>query len=95
MISSLVSALSKSFDKVLRERQGEYYALTLFKDSSAKYLLCIDATVSEYIYGKVISIVDAPLADCSELLYLPSGLFVFARSVEEFVNKLLGKLGEA
>lgn len=92
LIKNLIDKLSNLFTKILYEKQIEYYMLTLFRNSNPDYLLCIDTTTSNYIYGKVVSINKVSTIDCIEAMYIPHGLFIFGRNIDEFVIKFINKL---
>lgn len=92
MIKELINRLKQFFNKVLVEEQNEFYVLTLFKENEPSYLLCIDRTTNNYIYGKITLLSKLSFIDCLESLYTPHGLFIFGRDLNEFINKLVNKL---
>ncbi len=91
MLNQVIGEIKKSFSKVIREDQGNFTLLTLFIDNEPKYVLCLTIG-DEYIYGKVVSLEKVFTVSCHEILYFPHGLYIFARSVEEFSSKLLEKV---
>lgn len=92
MVKELINKLNQYFSKVLYEREREFYVFTLFRNSEKTYLLCVDRTTDEYIYGKITSLSSLTIIDCWESLYNPYGLFIFAKDLDEFVNKLINKI---
>ncbi len=92
LISELVNRLNKFFNKVLYEKQIEHYMIALFRNDKLEYTLCIDKNIDEYFYGKIVSINKTSLIDCLEILYNPYGLFIFARNIDEFIDKLMKKI---
>ncbi|MEM4528441.1 MAG: hypothetical protein QXS23_04555 [Desulfurococcaceae archaeon] len=91
MIDVLLEQLKRRYTKVISERQGDY-VLVILTHNNAEFALCINNAKSEYLYGKMISIEKLHIFDCEELELSPHGLYIYAKTPEEFIEKLPVKL---
>ncbi len=81
---------SNRFGKAISEDQG-YFTSMLITINNEEFLICLPRSLYEYIYGKIISLKNTSFLDCNRILLDPRGLFIFARSPEEFVEKTYAK----
>ncbi|MET1159985.1 MAG: hypothetical protein ABWW65_03400 [Thermoprotei archaeon] len=91
-IDDLVKRIKQEFEKVLVDEEDGYKLLTIFERGEPSYLLCLSTLHTGYYYGKVVSIKSINIVRCYDLLYYPLGLYIFGRSIEEFLSKLKSKL---
>jgi len=90
-ITEILSNLRKVFEKVLVEDEGRFYLVTIYSGGKPEYVLCLPRT-AEYLYGKVDLVERAQTLRCLDLLYSPTGLYVFAKDTSEFLEKLKEKM---
>ncbi|ABN70404.1 hypothetical protein Smar_1313 [Staphylothermus marinus F1] len=89
-IEQLVEKLRNIYGKIVKENQGYYYSLIIYEKNEPKYLLCVKTT-NGIIYGKISLFNKISSLVCEDLLYDPNGLYIFARSIDEFVEKTQNK----
>lgn len=91
-LKSLVDSLKNEFKKVYYEDQSDYY-LFLIESENSSHVLCLTKTLEKYIYGKIVALSQCSYLDCDSIIYsAPSGLYVYAKSLEEFMKKLVDKI---
>ncbi len=88
----IAEKLKSIFPRVVHELQGLFSSIIVYDKDEPKYVICVANTLTPYIYGRFTCIDKASTLDCNQLIYMPNGLFVYARSTDEFINKLLIKL---
>ena len=88
----IAEKLKGIFPRVVHEIQGLFSSIIVYDDKEPKYVICVANTLTPYIYGRFTSIDKANTLDCNQLIYMPNGLFVYARSAEEFISKMLYKM---
>lgn len=91
IIADITKKIGKKFSKIVQETQGIFTLLILYKGEEPKIILCISNSRKSYIYGKISSMNKASSLDCERLLFEPNGLYVFAKTIDEFVEKALIK----
>ena len=88
----LFEKYGKFFNKVLKEKQHPFNVYLLVKNSKGLIICVIENTHDHYIYGKVASLEEVMLWDCNYVLESPQGLFLFAKTINEFLVKLNEKI---
>ena len=83
--------LNKSFKKVYIDRTKDYISIIALNDNSDGIMLCVWDR-EDYILGKIGNISKIIILDCNDLLMQPYGLFLFARNLHEFLEKLKEKI---
>ncbi|MEM1662284.1 MAG: hypothetical protein QXP72_02590 [Desulfurococcaceae archaeon] len=79
-------------DKVYYEDQNDYRMIILdYRGSS--YLLCLFRFCDRYIYGKIVELDSTSYLDCESIVYsMPEGLYIYAKSIDEFLDKIIDKI---
>ncbi len=88
----LFEKYSKFFNKVLKEKQHPFNVYLLVKNSKGLIICVTESTHDHYIYGKIASLEEMMLWDCNYVLESPQGLFLFAKTINEFLTKLDEKI---
>lgn len=91
MIDNLIEQLKRRYPRVITEKQGNYVLIVLTLGDK-EYILCLNNIASEYLYGKFTSLDETHLLDCKEIELSPYGLYLFAKTPEEFIEKIPVKL---
>lgn len=81
---------SNRFGKAIAEEQG-YFTSMLVTINNDEFIICFPRSLQEYVYGKIIPLKKTSYLDCDRILLDPRGLFVFAKTPEEFVDKTYAK----
>ncbi len=91
VVASIAEKLRKKFSKVVQENQGIFTLLLLYEGKEPKIVLCIRNKPKPYIYGKIHPTDKVSSLDCERLLFEPHGLYIFAKTIDEFIEKVLVK----
>ncbi len=91
-IDELLVRLRKIFGKVLVEDQGSNSLFTIYVEDQPRYILCVSRESDEFFYGKVVDYDKISGFSCIDIYYSPYGLYIFARNVNEFIEKFLEKI---
>lgn len=91
IIAGIAEKLRRKFSKIVQETQGIFTLLILYKGKEPKIVLCISNSHKPYIYGKISSMDEVSSLDCERLLFEPHGLYIFAKTIDEFAEKALVK----
>lgn len=92
VLESIISVLRNKVDKLYYEDQDDYRMVVMdYKGSS--YSLCLFRFCDKYIYGKLVELGSYDFHDCESIIYsIPTGLYVYARSIDEFLYKVIDKI---
>lgn len=90
-IELLIQKLKAKYNKIIKENQGYFYSLIIYEENEPKYILCVRAT-RDLIYGKINLFDKISSLSCDDLLYDPNGLYIFAKTMDEFVEKTVKKI---
>lgn len=89
MFDYLIKVLKQHFVKVNYEEQGGFYLILI----NQKYVLCLSKGSGDYLFGKLVGIDRTGSLECNDVVYYsPYGLYILAKSAEEFVHKLKEKI---
>lgn len=89
---NLVKLLKNMFDKVYYEDQGDHY-MFIIEHRNSSYILCLSKFQGKYMYGKLASSNEHSYLDCESIIYsTPTGLYIYAKDINEFLNKISDKL---
>lgn len=91
-IKGLIEKLRTKYEKVLVDDQIDSFLLTIYEEGSPRYILCIPKNIDRTLYAKIESIDKVNILECSDFLYSPQGIYLFAKDQEEFIEKLDEKI---
>ncbi len=91
-LDKLFTLLRSRYGKILKEKQNGFFSIILYNTSKEpRYIICVK-TRGDIIFGKICKFDDISSLSCYDLLYEPSGLYIFSKSIEEFLEKLDKKM---
>lgn len=91
-LDKLFTLLRSRYGKILKEKQNGFYSIILYNYcKEPKYIICVK-TRRDLIFGKICKFDSISSLSCYDLLYEPSGLYIFSKTIEEFLEKLDKKM---
>ncbi len=91
-LDKLFTLLRSRYGKILKEKQNEFYSIILYNScKEPKYIICVK-TRGDLIFGKICKFDSISSLSCYDLLYEPSGLYIFSKTIEDFLEKLDKKM---
>ncbi len=84
-------SLNELFKKIYVDKTSDYTSILALKDDSSGIILCI-WDKEDYIFAKLGSLSTTILLNCNDFVIQPYGLFLFARDIHEFIEKLRSKI---
>lgn len=84
-------SLNKLFERIYIEETGEYTSIIALKNKNIGIILCI-WDKEHYLLAKIGNLSTTVLLECNDFIVQPYGLFLFARNIHEFIEKLESKI---